>query len=240
MYIYIYTHTHTEYLDAYMGLASAYTRSENGWEQPIAPSASSLQEDHIKGCPTCRRPVTKVRRYGRIINRCMLQHMTRTYTANGLRNVQKIREYLVRTAAALQTDARDAKPKQGPVSLWNKIAQRAISGAARELAGIGNWQQQPVANLSGVFVHVLIVCVCTTSRGCSKLWKRMSCMLACTFVICVCASASVCVCVCVCVRLCVHVCVCVCVCVFMKGYRQGYDLDCACAVIWDSALCFEV
>jgi hypothetical protein len=150
-YKYLHTHTRThahmqtitEFMDRHMGLTSAYQRSNHGWQQAISPQAFQS----IKTCPKCSVPITKIRRYGRVVKIAALDHSTQNYVVNSLNTIQAIRKELLTEVTTLSVVSRDANQS---VLLYGRIEDK-VTNAMREIADLQK-TQHPVAELQGMHV----------------------------------------------------------------------------------------
>mmetsp|Transcript_59403 Transcript_59403/g.121689 ORF Transcript_59403/g.121689 Transcript_59403/m.121689 type:complete len:851 (+) Transcript_59403:436-2988(+) len=77
-------------LDAHLELGSCYARSDQGWGDALPISSGKLVP--LKGCPSCRVPITGVRRYGRVINKALLDQMTVKYVSVSMRQLVQLQD----------------------------------------------------------------------------------------------------------------------------------------------------
>ena len=128
-----------------MDLESAYQRTAAGWMRPLA-RPEALQ--YTKACPQCRVPITKIRRYGRVIKRSVLDNMTRKYVVKCCRMVREIREKLRGVESKLAEVARDVRHG---VSLYASLTDK-VDKLLQEIKLVQE-TPQPLARIRGELVR---------------------------------------------------------------------------------------
>ncbi|GJP50064.1 hypothetical protein CLOM_g9208 [Closterium sp. NIES-68] len=66
----------------------------------------------LKGCPECRQPITGFRRYGRMVNKALLDQSERKFALSCLADQQKLQGKLSKLSRAVSACSEAAQPKQ--------------------------------------------------------------------------------------------------------------------------------
>lgn len=118
-------------LDAHVELKQYYECSCDGsW---LSPKERPAELQSVKSCPDCRVPITNVRRYGRVINRAMLDNMTRKFLVHGTRELGLIHDEL---SMAMQDPKLNEAKADARVCLMKKLEE-----IVHRCAKISSWRQ---------------------------------------------------------------------------------------------------
>lgn len=125
----------TETLDGHVGLRDVYT------QDPMAGRFTSLIENvelavSVPQCPHCRGPIEQyvTQRYNRVINRAVIDEMSKRFIVNGQQELQQMAEILSKVESDLNKSRNNLLPAS-PVHFNNEEdSNRIVSGVSRTIA----------------------------------------------------------------------------------------------------------
>ncbi|PIA82403.1 hypothetical protein CB0940_12247 [Cercospora beticola] len=123
----------TETLDGLIGLNNVYEIGPNGNVIGLGDTSSKLSPA-IPKCPHCQRPIQQytTHRYNRLINRAVVDEMSKRFIVTGQTAVQEIERRLIEIETILQASRQDVfRENLGPTLVG--IRQRGIGEVAQKL-----------------------------------------------------------------------------------------------------------
>lgn len=126
----------TETLDGHVGLRDVYT------QDPMTGRFTSLIENaelavSVPQCPHCRGPIKQyvTQRYNRVINRAVIDEMSKRFIVNGQQELQQMAEILSKVESDLNKSRNILLPAF-PIYLDNEeVSNTVVRGMSREIAG---------------------------------------------------------------------------------------------------------
>jgi hypothetical protein len=122
-------HVYTmETMDMLMEMKDYYEGSiEGGWTSVKILPTSPM---NTKTCPTCRKPIKDVRRYGRIINKCTLDMQNKKFLTKYDLQLKEITEQIIPLSGEMidkRNELKDALPKQAIVRKKHNVINENLT-----------------------------------------------------------------------------------------------------------------
>ncbi|KAK3613011.1 hypothetical protein LTR22_028347, partial [Elasticomyces elasticus] len=123
----------TETLDGLIGLNDVYEIDPNGKIIGLGNNSSEVSLA-IPMCPQCQRPVQQftTHRYNRLINRAVIDEMSKRFIVTGQTALQEIERRLIEIDTALQASRQDVV-RENSASALVGTRQRGIEGVTQKL-----------------------------------------------------------------------------------------------------------